>query len=59
MIGANKIGFLGFNKKKAEPYKIVNLSDTPLAISDKNIEFNNRFEIDENNWVLGNTIPRF
>ena len=57
VIGSNKIGFVGKDRKKAEPYKIVNLSSSDQTISSKSFNQAARFEVDDNNWVIGNTVP--
>jgi len=57
VIGSNKIGFVGKDRKKSEPYKIVNLSSSDQTISSKSFNQAALFEIDDVNWSIGDSVP--
>lgn len=56
LLGEEKIGFLGKDKQKPQIFSIWNLSDSAATVQSKSIS-NHYFSVDDNNWLLGNSIP--
>ena len=56
LFGNGLVGFLGKDRQKAQRFTLQNLSDEPQAILNKSVS-NYYFSIDDNNWLLGDSIP--
>lgn len=56
LFGSGQIGFVGKDRTKPHTFTLQNLSNESQVIGSKSIS-NGYFEIDENNWLLGDELP--
>ena len=57
LLGDEKLGFVGQDRAKSGTFTLLNLSAQAQVINNKEVN-NIYFEIDDANWLLGDSVPR-